>query len=47
MEGQVVLEENKQDRLWRVKGRDLDGNAMEVVVAVFEDEKKIKVVTVI
>lgn len=47
MNGQVVLEENKTDRLWRVKGRDLDGNAMEVVVAVFEDEKRIKVVTVI
>jgi hypothetical protein len=47
MSGQVILEEYKRDILWRVKGRDLDGRVMEVVIAVFEEEKRIKVITVI
>ncbi len=44
--GRVVLEEYKQDILWRVRGTDLDGTKMEVVVAVYELEIEIKIVTV-
>lgn len=45
-EGRVTLVEHKQDILWRVVGRDLDLRSIVAVVAVFEDELKIKVVTV-
>jgi hypothetical protein len=44
--GQVMMQENKQDILWRVQGRDLDGRWVRVIVAVREYEIKIKVVTV-
>ena len=47
MNGQVILEEYKRDTLWRVRGQDLDGRIMEVVVAVFEEKRRIKIVTVI
>lgn len=45
MNGQVILHEQKQDLLWRVKGRDIDGNEIRVVVAVYEEAIIIKVVT--
>lgn len=45
MKCRVVLEEWKKDRLWRARGRDLDGGEFEAVVAVYEDEIVIKVVT--
>ena len=45
MNGQVVLHEQKKDLLWRVEGRDVDGNKIEVVVAVHEEAITIKVVT--
>ena len=44
--GQVVLEERKQDVLWRVRGRDIDDRQLEVVVAAYEEAIEIKVVTV-
>jgi hypothetical protein len=44
--GRVTLHEQKRDLLWRVLGADVDGNRMEVVVAVYEDAIAIKVVTV-
>jgi len=43
--GQVILQEEKRDRLWRVRGRDLDGGKIQIVVAVDELEVTIKVVT--
>ena len=43
--GRVIWEEHKQDVLWRVEGRDLDGGKIRVVVAVYEREIIIKVVT--
>ena len=45
MNGQVILQEQKRDILWRVIGVDLDGNRIQVVVAVYEKEIVIKVVT--
>jgi hypothetical protein len=36
--GQVVLHEQKRDLLWRATGLDLDGNKIQVVVAVNEME---------
>jgi hypothetical protein len=44
--GHVVLEEAKRDLLWRVVGPDLDGNNIKVVVAVYEAEVAVKIVTV-
>jgi len=45
--GHVVLSEtNKKDILWRVQGRDIDGRRIEVVVAVYEQDIVIKIVTV-
>ena len=41
----VILEECKQDILWRVDGRDIDGHSLKVVVAVYESTITIKVVT--
>jgi hypothetical protein len=43
--GHVVLAESKQDVLWRTEGHDIDGNRLEVVVAVYEASIEIKVVT--
>lgn len=45
MNGRVVLQEYKRDILWRVIGSDLDGNRIQVVVAVYEREIIIKVIT--
>lgn len=45
MNGQVILQEQKQDLLWRVTGTDLDGHKIQVVVAVNEEEIVIKLVT--
>ena len=45
MNGQVTLEEYKRDVLWRVRGKDIDGNPLEVVVAVYEETITIKMVT--
>lgn len=44
--GTVILEEYKQDILWRVRGRDLDGRSIQVVAAVDEGERTIKIITV-
>jgi hypothetical protein len=41
----VILHEQKKDLLWRVTGADLDGNRVQVVVAVDETAIVIKVVT--
>jgi len=46
MNGQVVLQENKKDILWRVQGTDVDGSALTAIVAVFDLAIEIKVVTV-
>ena len=43
--GQVILQEQKKDILWRVEGRDLDGEKIRVVVAVYEMAVMIKVIT--
>ena len=43
--GRVVLHEQKRDLLWRVIGQDLDGERIQVVVAVYEEAIVIKVVT--
>lgn len=43
--GQVLLHEQKQDLLWRVRGSNVDGEKIEAVVAVFEETITIKVVT--
>ena len=43
--GQVVLQEQKKDVLWRVEGRDLDGGLIRVVIAVYEVTIRIKVIT--
>jgi hypothetical protein len=45
MNGQVILHEQKKDLLWRSVGKDIDGNRIQVVVAVFEEEVEIKVIT--
>ena len=45
MNGQVTLHEQKKDLLWRVKGKDVDGNEIQVVVAVYEEAIIIKLVT--
>ena len=45
MNGRVVLEEQKQDRLWRVEGKDVDGNRIQVVAAVDEVGIRVKVIT--
>ena len=45
MNGQVVLQEQKKDRLWRSVGKDIDGDRIQVVVAVYEQEIKIKIIT--
>jgi len=45
MNGQVVLEEQKKDRLWRSVGKDIDGERIQVVVAVYEKEIVIKIIT--
>jgi hypothetical protein len=37
--------EQKKDLLWRVIGSDLDGNKIQVVVAVYETVIAIKIVT--
>lgn len=42
---QVVLQEMKQDTLWRTVGTGLDGEKIEAVIAVYEDAIVIKVVT--
>jgi hypothetical protein len=45
MNGHVVLVEQKQDGLWRTRGRNIDGDDLEAVVAIDEDAITIKVVT--
>jgi hypothetical protein len=45
MNGRVVLHEQKKDLLWRVVGKDIDGNGIQVVVAVDAANLVIKVVT--
>jgi hypothetical protein len=45
MNGQVVLQEQKKDRLWRSVGKDIDGDRIQVVVAVYEEEITIKIIT--
>lgn len=43
--GQVTLHETKRNSLWRVEGRDIDGRRIRVIVSVFEEMVRIKVVT--
>ena len=43
--GQVVLSEMKKDDVWRVVGRDIDGEELTVEVVVWDDTITIKVVT--
>ena len=45
MNSHVVLHEQKKDLLWRAIGTDLDGNKIQVVVAVYETVIAIKIVT--
>ena len=45
MNGQVVLHEQKKDLLWRSVGRDIDGERIQVVVSVYEEEVIIKIIT--
>jgi hypothetical protein len=45
--GQILFHEVKKDELWRVRGVDLDGRTVEVVVAVYADTVVVKVITVI
>jgi hypothetical protein len=45
MNGQVVLHEVKKDVLWRSVGTDLDGERIQVIVAVYEEEIVIKIIT--
>jgi hypothetical protein len=40
-----VLSEAKQDDVWRVVGKDIDGDPLTVEVVVWEDTIEIKVVT--
>ena len=43
--GRVILSETKQDEVWRIEGRDIDGNRLQVEAVVYEHEVKVKVVT--
>jgi hypothetical protein len=43
--GRVELEEYKQDILWRVVGKNVDGEEITAIVAVDGEEIRIKVVT--
>jgi hypothetical protein len=45
MNGRVIFHEQNQNLLWRVVGKDIDGNKIQVVVVVDETELVIKVVT--
>src|SRR5260370_39780121 len=47
MNGRVVLEEQKQDRLWRVEGKDGDGNRIQVVAAGEEGRNRGKGITTV
>lgn len=47
MKGQVILQEQKRDVLWRVRGQDIDGGKIEVVISADEESITIKVVTAI
>jgi hypothetical protein len=42
--GHVTLEEYKKDTLWRVEGKDLDGNKLTMVCAVYPRRCAIKIV---
>lgn len=43
--GQVILEEFKQDIIWRVAGRDIDNAPLQVEAVVYEESVTIKVIT--
>lgn len=43
--GSVTWVETKQDVLWHVEGRDLDGRSIRVVLAPDENDAAIKIVT--
>jgi hypothetical protein len=43
--GQIVFHEIKQDTLYRVDGKDLDGQRLQVQVAIYEEILSIKVIT--
>jgi Domain of unknown function (DUF4258) len=43
--GMVILQEQKQDILWRVEGKDIDGQRIQVVLTVYESNLTIKVIT--
>ena len=42
----TLIETNKPEITWRVEGRDIDGRHLHVLAVVYEDEIKIKVITV-
>ena len=43
--GHIIFHENKRDVLYRVEGKDLDGQRLQVEVALHEDTITIKVIT--
>jgi Domain of unknown function (DUF4258) len=43
--GHIIFHEIKRDILYRVEGRDLDGQKLQVEVALYEDTVMIKVIT--
>jgi 1,6-anhydro-N-acetylmuramate kinase len=43
--GRIVFHELKEDDVYRVQGRDIDGEEMQVSVAFYETEILIKVIT--
>jgi hypothetical protein len=43
--GVVRWMEMKKDELWHVEGKDVDGRSIRLVVAVYDDEVLVKVVT--
>jgi len=45
MNGQIIFHEVKEDILYRVDGKDLDGARLQVQIAIFEDIVTIKVIT--
>jgi hypothetical protein len=43
--GHIIFHEMKRDTLYRVEGRDLDGNRLQVEVALYENTVTIKIIT--
>jgi DNA-binding transcriptional regulator YiaG len=43
--GHIIFHETKRDILYRVEGKDLDGQRLQVEVALYEDTITIKIIT--